>query len=281
MANLRDVARRAEVDPSTVRASCATTRPAGPAGDARADPAAAARAQLPPECARARPAHAPHGHPRARHPQPRQPGLRGRHPRHPARRGSRRPAASWLVVGGRGAATDGAQGSAVRGCLRAAHRGRAASTGSSSRSPRSTTSHVAQLAERGIPLVLVNRRTTGVHGSVVVDDERGSADGRRASRGPRAPPHRVHRAGRGHRHGSPARTRVPRRDGRCRPAVDARWVTSGPPTLSRRSAAIYGAGSRPPEHNDPTGLFVASLHERNRGAGGLRAARSRAPTTCP
>ena len=33
---------------------------------------------------------------------------------------------------------------------------------------------VAQLAERGIPLVLVNRRTSGVHGSVVVDDERGS-----------------------------------------------------------------------------------------------------------
>ena len=34
--------------------------------------------------------------------------------------------------------------------------------------------HVASLAERGIPLVLVNRRTDGVSGSVVVDDLRGS-----------------------------------------------------------------------------------------------------------
>jgi LacI family transcriptional regulator len=33
---------------------------------------------------------------------------------------------------------------------------------------------VSQLAERDTPLVLVNRRTSGVHGSVVVDDERGS-----------------------------------------------------------------------------------------------------------
>lgn len=32
---------------------------------------------------------------------------------------------------------------------------------------------VGGLAERGIPLVLVNRRTSGVHGSVVVDDHRG------------------------------------------------------------------------------------------------------------
>ena len=34
---------------------------------------------------------------------------------------------------------------------------------------------LAQLAERGLPLVLVNRRTSGIHGSVVVDDEAGSA----------------------------------------------------------------------------------------------------------
>lgn len=35
--------------------------------------------------------------------------------------------------------------------------------------------HVSRLAEHDIPLVLVNRRTSGVHGSVVVDDRRGSA----------------------------------------------------------------------------------------------------------
>jgi LacI family transcriptional regulator len=34
--------------------------------------------------------------------------------------------------------------------------------------------HIAHLADQGIPLVLVNRRTTGVHGSVVVDDLAGS-----------------------------------------------------------------------------------------------------------
>jgi LacI family transcriptional regulator len=34
--------------------------------------------------------------------------------------------------------------------------------------------HVTRLADHDIPLVLVNRRTSGVHGSVVVDDLRGS-----------------------------------------------------------------------------------------------------------
>lgn len=34
--------------------------------------------------------------------------------------------------------------------------------------------HVSSLAERGIPLVLVNRRSSGISGSVVVDDLRGS-----------------------------------------------------------------------------------------------------------
>jgi LacI family transcriptional regulator len=34
--------------------------------------------------------------------------------------------------------------------------------------------HVSRLADRGIPLVLVNRRAPGISGSVVVDDERGS-----------------------------------------------------------------------------------------------------------
>lgn len=34
--------------------------------------------------------------------------------------------------------------------------------------------HVTRLADQGIPLVLVNRRTSGIHGSVVVDDQRGS-----------------------------------------------------------------------------------------------------------
>jgi LacI family transcriptional regulator len=35
-------------------------------------------------------------------------------------------------------------------------------------------SHLGHLADQGIPLVLVNRRTSGVHGSVVVDDLAGS-----------------------------------------------------------------------------------------------------------
>ncbi|CAN5655158.1 LacI family DNA-binding transcriptional regulator [soil metagenome] len=34
--------------------------------------------------------------------------------------------------------------------------------------------HLGDLADQGIPLVLVNRRTSGVSGSVVVDDQRGS-----------------------------------------------------------------------------------------------------------
>jgi LacI family transcriptional regulator len=34
--------------------------------------------------------------------------------------------------------------------------------------------HLSRLADRGIPLVLVNRRASGISGSVVVDDQRGS-----------------------------------------------------------------------------------------------------------
>jgi DNA-binding LacI/PurR family transcriptional regulator len=118
--------------------------------------------------------------------------------------------------------------------------------------------HVAQLAERGIPLVLVNRRTTGVHGSVVVDDMRGSAT---------AVDHLVRL---GHRRigsiGLAADTDTARRrDAGYREAmsaaglpVDERWVEAGPPTVEGGRAALYRllAASRTER---PTGIVVASL----------------------
>jgi len=118
--------------------------------------------------------------------------------------------------------------------------------------------HVAQLAERGIPLVLVNRRTSGVHGSVVVDDVRGSA---------MAVEHLVRL---GHRRvgsiGLAADTDTARRrDAGYRDAmaaadlaVDERWVEAGPPTVEGGRAALYRllAASRA---SRPTAIVVASL----------------------
>lgn len=118
--------------------------------------------------------------------------------------------------------------------------------------------HVAQLAERGIPLVLVNRRTTGVHGSVVVDDVRGSAV---------AVEHLLRL---GHRRigliGLAADTDTARRReagyrqamGAAGLTIDERWVEAGPPTVEGGRAALYRmlAASR---NARPTGIVVASL----------------------
>lgn len=117
---------------------------------------------------------------------------------------------------------------------------------------------VAQLVERDIPLVLVNRRTDRVHGSVVVDDERGS---RMAVE---------HLLALGHRRvgflGIDADTDTARRrlDGYGRAmaaagiAVDPRWLAAGPPTEAggRRAVRDVLAATR---DERPTGYFVASL----------------------
>jgi LacI family transcriptional regulator len=119
---------------------------------------------------------------------------------------------------------------------------------------------VAQLAERQIPLLLVNRRTIGVSGSVVVDDERGS---RMAL---------DHLVGLGHRKigflGLAADTDTARRRARgyragmaaAGLAVDDRYVATGPPTLAGGRAAletVLGRCERPTHR--PTALFAASL----------------------
>jgi LacI family transcriptional regulator len=118
--------------------------------------------------------------------------------------------------------------------------------------------HVSNLADRGIPLVLVNRRTSGVSGSVVVDDLRGS---RMAVE---------HLLGLGHRRvgfvglDAETDTAVRRRQG-YREAVAAagvgvrpELVASGPPTIEGGQAAVArlldATGDEP-----PTAIFVASL----------------------
>lgn len=129
---------------------------------------------------------------------------------------------------------------------------------------------VTQLAERGIPLVLVNRRTAGVHGSVVVDDERGST---------MAIDHLV---GLGHRRigyvGLAAETDTARRrEHGFRTALKASglaaesgWVVSGPPTLSGGKDAVAPMLALVPERR-PTALFVASLLGAIGVLAGLRA----------
>jgi LacI family transcriptional regulator len=115
---------------------------------------------------------------------------------------------------------------------------------------------VAQLAELGTPLVLVNRRTSGVHGSVVVDDEAGS---------------RIaveHLVGLGHRRigyvGLEAETDTARRRERGYRAamraaglrIDPGWIGTSAPTEEggRRGVDRLLAGATP-----PTAVFVASL----------------------
>jgi LacI family transcriptional regulator len=118
--------------------------------------------------------------------------------------------------------------------------------------------HVSNLADRGIPLVLVNRRTSGVSGSVVVDDLRGS----------RMAVENLLRLG--HRRvgfvglDAETDTAVRRRQG-YREAVAAagvgvrpELVASGPPTIEGGQEAVArlleATGDEP-----PTAIFVASL----------------------
>ncbi len=117
---------------------------------------------------------------------------------------------------------------------------------------------VAHLAERRIPLILVNRRTAGVHGSVVVDDEWGS---RLAVE---------HLLQLGHRRigfvGLAAETDTARRrEAGYRAAmeeagmpVDPAWMVAGEPTMAGGHAAIAPLVSRGAAHR-PTAIFVASL----------------------
>lgn len=135
---------------------------------------------------------------------------------------------------------------------------------------------VAHLAERQIPLVLVNRRTAGVHGSVVVDDERGS---RLAIE---------HLVGLGHRRvgfvGLAAETDTARRReqgyrtamDRAGLRVEPDWMVAGRATIAGGHAAVAPILSQPASVR-PTALFVASLLGTVGVLGRLRAAGLRVP----
>jgi len=117
---------------------------------------------------------------------------------------------------------------------------------------------VGQLADRGLPLVLVNRRTSGIHGSVVVDDEAGSALAVR------------HLIDLGHRRigflGLDADTDTARRrEAGYRRAVEAaglvpdeRWLVRADPTEAGGREAVRGLIRLGPDAR-PTGIFAASL----------------------
>jgi LacI family transcriptional regulator len=116
---------------------------------------------------------------------------------------------------------------------------------------------VARLADRGAPLVLVNRRTSGVHGAVVVDDERGSrlAVEHLVSLGHRrigyvgldAPTDTARRRLAGYRAGMKG-TGAPPRAGR---------QAKAPPTVDGGRAAVDRILAA--DDGRPTALFVASL----------------------
>jgi len=130
---------------------------------------------------------------------------------------------------------------------------------------------VTQLADHEIPLVLVNRRTVGIHGSVVVDDERGSRMGVE------------HLLAAGHRRigfiGLAAETDTARRREQgyrvamraARARVDERWVSNGQPTLAggRRALEILLGAT---DDERPTAVFVASLLEAIGVLAGVREA---------
>lgn len=117
---------------------------------------------------------------------------------------------------------------------------------------------VTQLADRGMPLVLVNRRTAGIHGSVVVDDERGSdlavahlaelGHTRLGYIGIAAETDTARRRERGFREAM-ARAGLPVRDA---------WIAVGSPTIAggrRATGALLSQAGQ----DRPTGIFVASL----------------------
>ncbi|GAC1473264.1 MAG: LacI family DNA-binding transcriptional regulator [Candidatus Dormibacteraceae bacterium] len=117
---------------------------------------------------------------------------------------------------------------------------------------------VTQLAERNLPLVLVNRRTVGLHGSVVVDDESGSVMAVQ------------HLIGLGHHRiglvGLEAETDTARRreqgyrramsDGAR--TIDEAWIANAAPNeAGGREAIARLLGIRPDRR--PTAIFAASL----------------------
>jgi len=117
---------------------------------------------------------------------------------------------------------------------------------------------VTQLAERRLPLVLVNRRTSGIHGSVVVDDEGGSVQAVR------------HLIDLGHRRIGfvglePETDTAQRRERGYRIAmetgghqIDEAWIVrAAPDEAGGREAIARILGVRPEAR--PTGIFVASL----------------------
>ena len=117
---------------------------------------------------------------------------------------------------------------------------------------------VSRLSERGTPLVLVNRRTAGIHGSVVVDDEAGSdlavahlaalGHSRIGYVGIAAATDTAGRRERGFRDAM-ARAGLPVLEGS---------MAAGTPTISggRQAAAAL---LRLDAQERPTGIFVASL----------------------
>ena len=205
-------------------------------------------------------------HPGIDHPQPRQPRLRGCHARHPGRG---RGAGKLVMV---------VEADAVAGTTHGVYErliGDGRLDGLIVAFASIDDDLVAQLGERDIPLVLVNRRTSRVHGSVVVDDERGSR---------MAVEHLVRL---GHRRigylGLDADTDTARRRlsgygaGMAERRHPHRSAAGWPPARRPRTAAARPSSGAPGDHGQPADRVLRGQpderHRRARGARRCRACR--------
>lgn len=118
---------------------------------------------------------------------------------------------------------------------------------------------VARLAERRLPLVLVNRRVEGIHGSVAVDDERGA---RMAVEHLHSLGHeRIGFVGFGQLADTARRREQGFRDATADAGlrVDPRWMASASPTREGGREAMSSILEASPPGERPTGIFCASL----------------------
>jgi LacI family transcriptional regulator len=135
---------------------------------------------------------------------------------------------------------------------------------------------VSRLVGRRVPAILINRRTTGIQGSVVVDDTRGSF--KAVTHLINLGHHRVGFVGFEEQTDTAVRRELGYRSAieAAGLAVDDRFITRGPLSMEAGRAAVERV-LRGPSTKRPTALFVSSLLESIGVLRGLRELGFRVP----